>query len=169
MHIWERVSDYLQKISTVILAASVIIWALEYFPADKTEHGANPEESYLAMVGKAVSPVMEPLGFDWKMNVSLLTGLPAKEAIVSTMGILYHTTEEGDANLATVLREEKVFTPANSWAFMLFVLLYFPCVATVSTLRKEVGAKWAGFVVVNSLVLAWVCAFLAFRIIGLFI
>ena len=101
--------------------------------------------------------------------ISLLTGLPAKEAIVSTMGILYHTTEEGDANLATVLREEKVFTPANSWAFMLFVLLYFPCVATVSTLRKEVGAKWAGFVVVNSLVLAWVCAFLAFRIIGLFI
>ncbi|MGM9768222.1 MAG: ferrous iron transport protein B [Candidatus Cryptobacteroides sp.] len=166
MHIWERVSDYLQKISTVILAASVIIWALEYFPADKTGNGENPEESYLAMVGKAVSPVMEPLGFDWKMNVSLLTGLPAKEAIVSTMGILYHS-DDGEGNLATVLREEKIFTPANSWAFMLFVLLYFPCVATVSTLRKEIGAKWAGFVVVHSLILAWIVAFLAYRIIGL--
>ena len=170
-HIWERVSDYLQKISTVILAASVIVWALEYFPADKTSKGANPEESYLAMIGKAVSPVMEPLGFDWKMNVSLLTGLPAKEAIVSTMGILYHTdsNEYEDRNLATVLREEKIFTPATSWAFMLFVLLYFPCVATISTLRKEIGGGWAAFTVVNSLVLAWVMAFLANTFIGFLI
>ena len=170
LHIWERVSDYLQKITTVILAASVIIWALEYFPSDKTQQGTNPEESYLAMVGKAMSPVMEPLGFDWKMNVSLLTGLPAKEAIVSTMGILYHGSEdesEGGRPLAEVLREEKIFTPATSWAFMLFVLLYFPCVATISSLRKEVGGKWAAFVVVNSLVLAWVMAFLAFKFVGL--
>ena len=169
MHIWERVNDYLKKISTVILAASVIIWALEYFPADKTDNGANPEESYLAMIGKAVSPVMEPLGFDWKMNVSLLTGLPAKEAIVSTMGILYHSSDEDNANLATVLREEKIFTPANSWSFMLFVLLYFPCVATVTTLRKEIGGKWAAFTVVNSLVMAWLAAFLAFRVLSLII
>lgn len=169
MHIWERVYDYLQKISTVILAASVIIWALEYFPAGKTDNGANPEESYLAMVGKAVSPVMEPLGFDWKMNVSLLTGLPAKEAIVSTMGILYHASpdDEDGKTLAMVMRDEHIFNPANSWAFMLFVLLYFPCIATIATLRREVGRGWAAFTVVNSLVLAWVVAFLAFRIIGL--
>ena len=160
----------------MILAASVIIWALEYFPSDKTQQGTNPEESYLAMVGKAMSPVMEPLGFDWKMNVSLLTGLPAKEAIVSTMGILYHGSEDGaeDASqggrpLAEVLREDKIFTPATSWAFMLFVLLYFPCVATVSARRKEVGGKWAAFVVVHSLVLAWVMAFLAFKFVGLLI
>ena len=172
LHIWERVADYLQKISTVILAASVIIWALEFFPASKTNNGSDPEQSYLAMVGKAMSPVMEPLGFDWKMNVSLLTGLPAKEAIVSTMGILYHGSEDGEDGgrpLATVLREDKIFTPATSWAFMLFVLLYFPCVATVSALRKEVGVRWAAFVVVNSLVLAWIMAFLAFRVISLFL
>ncbi|MGN0202169.1 MAG: ferrous iron transport protein B [Candidatus Cryptobacteroides sp.] len=170
MHIWERVSDYLKKISTVILAASVIVWALEYFPADKTGNGANPEESYLAMIGKAVSPVMEPLGFDWKMNVSLLTGLPAKEAIVSTMGILYHSEGDEDGrNLATVLREEKIFTPATSWSFMLFVLLYFPCVATISTLRKEIGRGWAAFTVVNSLVLAWLMAFLANWLVGMMI
>ena len=114
---------------------------------------------------------MDPLGFDWKMNVSLLTGLPAKEAIVSTMGILYHSSEDGaeGSNLASVLREEKIFTPATSWAFMLFVLLYFPCVATVSSLRKEVGGRWAAFVVVNSLALAYLMAFLAYRIIGLMI
>lgn len=166
MHIWERVSDYLRKISTVILAASVIIWALEYFPAGKTNHGENPEESYLAMIGKGVDPVMSPLGFDWRMNVSLLTGLPAKEAIVSTMGILYHTPDDGTA-LASALREEKVFNTANSWAFMLFVLLYFPCIATVATLRREIGTGWAAFTVVNSLVLAWVIAFCAFRLISL--
>lgn len=170
MHIWERVSDYLQKISTVILAASVIIWALEYFPVEKTGHGVNKEESCLAMIGKAVSPVMEPLGFDWKMNVCLLTGLPAKEAIVSTMGILYHASPDGEdgRGLAQILREEKVFSTASSWAFMLFVLLYFPCIATVATLKREIGGRWAAFTVVHSLVLAWVVAFLAFRLISLF-
>ena len=136
-------------------------------------HPGNPisEESFLAMIGKAVSPVMEPLGFDWKMNVSLLTGLPAKEAIVSTMGILYHTdsNEYEYRKLATFLREEQIFTPATSWAFMLFVLLYFPCVATISTLRKEIGGGWAAFTVVNSLVLAWVMAFLANTFIGFLI
>jgi len=170
MHIWERVSDYLKKISTVILAASVIIWALEYFPADRTDRGANPEESYLADIGKAIEPVMAPLGFDWKMNVSLLTGLPAKEAIVSTMGILYHADpdQDGGKSIATVLKEEGIFTPATSWAFMLFVLLYFPCIATIATLRREIGRRWAGFTVVNSLVLAWLAAYCAYHLISLF-
>lgn len=176
-HIWERTADYLKKISTVILAASVIIWALEYFPNDKTNNGANKEESYLAMIGRSMEPVMRPLGFDWKMNVCILTGLPAKEAIVSTMGILYHIDdEEGTASLAKAMRDEvytsgpragqHVFTPAVSWAFMLFVLLYFPCIATIATLRREVGRKWALFTVVNSLALAWVVAFGVFQIFG---
>ena len=175
LHIWGRVADYLQKISTVILAASVIIWALEYFPTDKTNYGENPEESYLASIGKAVAPVMEPLGFDWKMNICLLTGLPAKEAIVSTMGILYHASPDeeadgGDAKpLSVVLREEGIFNTASAWAFMLFVLLYFPCVATVSALRKEIGAGWAAFTVVHSMVLAWVVAFIAFHLISVFV
>lgn len=171
MHVWERVSDYLKKISTVILASSVVIWALEYFPVDRTERGQKPEESCLAMVGKAVEPLMRPLGFDWKMNVALLTGLPAKEAIVSTMGILYHAEGEDGSpkSLPVVLREEGVFNVATAWAFMLFVLLYFPCLATVSALRKEVGTKWAAFTVVNSLVLAWVLAWLAAHLIPLII
>jgi len=165
-HIWERVSDYLQKITTVILAASVIIWALEYFPASKTENGQLKENSYLAAVGKAAAPVTKPLGFNWKMNVCLITGLPAKEAIVSTMGILYHA-EEDEGTLAENMRTEGDFTPATAIAFMLFVLLYFPCIATITTLRKEIGRGWAAFTVVHSLLLAWVVAFLAFHIISL--
>ena len=145
LHIWERVADYLQKIPAVIIWASVIIWALTYFP---TGNMADMEHSYLAMIGHWMEPVMRPLGFDWKMSVCLLTGLPAKEAIVSTMGILYPS----DGALAT-------FTPVTAYAFMVFVLLYFPCVATISTLRKEIGAKWAWFSVVHSLVLAWVMSF----------
>lgn len=161
-HIWERVADYLQKISTVILAASVIIWALEYFPVSRTDGGENKEESYLAMIGRTMEPVMKPLGFDWKMNVCLLTGLPAKEAIVSTMGILYHS--EDDESAAEAMRYESGVTPPVALAFMLFVLLYFPCIATIATLRREIGGRWAAFSVVNSLVLAWLVAFLVFRI-----
>ena len=161
-HVWERTSDYLHKITTVILAASVIIWALEYFPRERTQDGQYKEESYLCDIGKSMAPVMKPLGFDWKMNVCLLTGLPAKEAIVSTMGILYHT--EDDESLAQAMTEGEGMNEAVALAFMLFVLLYFPCVATISTLRKEIGWKWATFSVVHSLVLAWAVAFLVFRV-----
>lgn len=157
-HIWERTSDYLKKISTVILAASVVIWALEYFPADRTENGRFKEESYLAAIGKGIEPVMKPLGYDWKMNVCLLTGLPAKEAIVSTMGILYHS--EDDATLIDAMRRESGITPGIALSFMAFVLLYFPCIATIATLKRELGRKWALFSVVHSLLLAWVVAFL---------
>lgn len=163
LHIWERVSDYLQKISTVILAASVIIWALEYFPAGKTNGGEFKEESYLAMVGRGMEPVMAPLGFDWKMNVCLLTGLPAKEAIVSTMGILYHTDGD-DASLVTAMQKDAGVTPAVALAFMLFVLLYFPCIATIATLKREIGGRWAAFTVVHSLLLAWIVAFIVFQL-----
>ena len=149
-HVWERVADYLQKICTVIVWASVIIWALEYFPGQDL---SDLENSYLASIGKFVSPVLEPLGFDWKMAVCLLTGLPAKEAIVSTLAILYG----GDISAAG-------FTPLTAFAFMLFVLLYFPCVATIATLRREAGKGWAWFTVFHSLALAWLVSFIVYQI-----
>lgn len=161
-HIWERTYDYLQKITTVILASSVIIWALEYFPADKTQNGAMKEESYLAMVGRGMEPVMRPLGFDWKMNVCLLTGLPAKEAIVSTMGILYHTEDE--ESLSAAMTQGEGMNGAVALAFLLFVLLYFPCVATIAALRREVGGRWAAFSVAQSMILAWLVAFIVYNI-----
>lgn len=161
-HIWDRVKDYLQKISSVILAASVIIWALEYFPADRTDNGQNKEESALAWIGRAVAPVTEPLGFDWKMNVCLLTGLPAKEAIVSTMGILYHSDDED--SLVSTVRSNDAFNMANTLAFLIFILIYFPCVATIATLWREAGRKWAVFTLIHSNLLAWILAFLVYRI-----
>ena len=155
LHIWERVADYLQKIPAVIIWASVIIWALTYFP---TGNMADMEHSYLAAIGHWMEPVMRPLGFDWKMSVCLLTGLPAKEAIVSTMGILY------PANTALT-----AFTPATAYAFMVFVLLYFPCVATITTLGRELGAKWAWFSLVQSMMLAWVVSWIVQLVGGMFV
>ena len=149
-HIWEKVADYLQKICTVIIWASIIIWALEYFP---TQDLNDLEHSYLASIGQFVAPALEPLGFDWKMSVCLITGLPAKEAIVSTLAILYG----GDISAAG-------FTPLTAFTFMLFVLLYFPCVATIMTLRREAGRKWAWFTVFHSLVLAWFISFIVYQI-----
>lgn len=149
LHIWERVADYLQKISTVIIWASVIIWALTYFPTQSMD---DMEHSWLALIGQTAEPLVRPLGMDWKMAVCLLTGLPAKEAIVSTTGILF------PGNLA------EAFTPLSALSFMLFVLLYFPCVATIGTLRREAGSGWAWFTVFHSLLLAWVIAFLTYQI-----
>ena len=153
-HIRERVADYLQKICTVVLWASIIIWVLEYFPSYNIN---DLEDSYLAAIGKFVAPALEPLGFDWQMSVCLLTGLPAKEAIVSTLAILY----AGDISSAG-------FTPLTAFSFMLFVLLYFPCVATIATLRREAGRKWAWFTIFHSLALAWLVSFAVFQIGSLF-
>lgn len=176
-HIWERVADYLQKISTVIVIASVVIWALEFFPRERPENEPYSENSALALAGKTLHPILAPLGFDWKMSVCLITGLPAKEAIVSTMGILYDEADDGK-NLEESLREEryesgprkgeKVFTPASTLSFLVFVLLYFPCIATIQTLRRETSGKWAAFSVINSLALAYLAAFVVFRLFSLF-
>lgn len=152
-HVWDRLWDYLQKIGTVIIWASIIIWALTYFPT----HSMDLEHSYLAMIGHWTEPLVQPLGFDWKTSVCLLTGLPAKEAIISTMGILYG----GDATTSA-------FTPLTAFSFMLFVLLYFPCIATVATLKREAGRGWAWFTVIHSLLLAWFVAFITYQIGSLF-
>lgn len=149
-HVWERAEDYLQKIGTVIVWASIIIWALQYFPQQDL---SDIEHSYLAMIGQAIEPIMTPLGFDWKMSVCLLTGLPAKEAIVSTLAILYG----GDLSAAG-------FTPLTAFGFMVFVLLYFPCFATIATLRHEAGKTWVWFTVFHSIALAWLIAMLIYQI-----
>ena len=144
-HIWYRVSDFLKKISTVVLIASVVIWVLQYFPSQDL---SQIEGSWLAAIGKAVEPLMRPLGFDWKLSVCLLTGLPAKEAIAATFAILYN----GDL-------AQSALSPGSAYAFLVFVLLYFPCVATITTLRREINWKWSTFTVFNSLAVAWLMAF----------
>ena len=160
-HTWEKGRQYLQKIATTIMLCSLIIWALGYFP--HSDAPDQKEQSYLAMVGKAVAPVMEPLGFNWKMDVGLITGVAAKELVVSSLGVMYAGAGEegsvGDAQLQETLRQDLTLPAAV--AFMIFILLYFPCIATFIAIRNETGRwKWAILCCTYTIVVAWLFAFL---------
>ena len=179
IHMWGKAGQYLRKMGTIILFASILIWALGYFPVNRQkdeESGEHLEQSYIGQIGKFIEPVIEPLGFDWKMGVSIVTGLAAKEIVVSSMGILYHVpdAEENTQHLAENLRAqenskgERVFTPLVAYGFMLFILIYFPCMAVIAAIRKEAGSKWALFTVFYTTGLAWVVAFCVYQIGSLF-
>ena len=164
-HTWEKGRQYLQKMSGVILICSLIIWALGYFP--RGEQYATVQEqqehSYIGYVGKTIEPVLEPLGFDWKMGVGIVSGVGAKELVVSTLGVMY---SDGSTPLPDALK--KSVTPAGALAYMVFILLYFPCVATFIAIRNETGSwKWAILTAVYTIVLAWVAAFATFHIASL--
>ena len=136
------------------------------------ELSGDLEQSYIGHIGKFIEPVIRPLGFDWKMGVSIVTGLAAKEIVVSSMGILYHVpeAEEDMQSLAENLRQqvngqgEKIFTPLVAYAFMLFILIYFPCMAVIAAIRKEAGWKWALFTIFYTTSLAWTVAFCVYQI-----
>ena len=171
-HMWEKAAQYLKKMGGVILIASIIVWALGYFPqyepAPGTEYteqelsSLQQENSYIGRLGHFIEPVIHPLGFDWKMGVSIFTGVAAKEIVVSTMGVLYHSDaedEENTGNLATKIQQSQPpIDRGTAYAFMAFVLLYFPCIATAVAIRKESSRKWMLFSIGYSLVLAWVVA-----------
>ncbi len=132
--------------------------------------------SYLGMLGKAIEPTLRPLGFDWKMSISLLAGLPAKEIIVSTMGVLYQSSDENSSvtlknkiknerHLSGKRIGEKVFTIPSALSFLIFILIYFPCFGVIATIKNESGSwKWAAFTVVYTTTLAWVVAFFVYNI-----
>ncbi len=176
IHMWNKGGQYLRKMGTVILLASILIWALGYYPLNrelKNDPVAHLEQSYIGRLGYGIEPVIAPLGFDWKMGVSIMTGLAAKEIVVSSMGILYHAgTEEdgGSQNLVANLQQqknsagEKVFTPLVAYSFMLFILIYFPCMAVIAAIRKEAGAKWALFTMFYTTGLAWLVSFCVYQI-----
>ncbi|MBQ5575831.1 MAG: ferrous iron transport protein B [Bacteroidales bacterium] len=171
-HMWEKAAQYLKKMGGVILIASIIVWALGYFPqyepAPGTEYteqelsSLQQENSYIGRLGHFIEPIIRPLGFDWKMGVSIFTGVAAKEIVVSTMGVLYHSDaedEENTGNLATKIQQSQPpIDRGTAYAFMAFVLLYFPCIATAVAIRKESSRKWMLFSIGYSLVLAWVVA-----------
>lgn len=166
LHMWNKAGQYLKKMGTIILFASILIWALGYYPrhAEYAKQSSEQmENSYIGQVGKAIEPVIKPLGFDWKMGVSIITGLAAKEIVVSSMGILYHVpdAEENVQVLATNLRQQ--FTPLVAYCFMLFVLIYFPCMATIAAIRKEAGGRWALFTIFYTTSLAWFVAFCVYQ------
>ncbi|HAN78712.1 MAG TPA: hypothetical protein DCQ31_13600 [Bacteroidales bacterium] len=228
MHMWHKGQQYLQKMGGVILTASIIIWALGYFPLKSepvavldnelakmevyynqlineaptaqaklqlqtdsahqlkelglVRESIRQENSYIGKIGKFVEPVMAPLGFEWKISVAILTGIAAKEVVVSTMAVLFQAEEEDaeSEGLQYKLRAEeyrtgpkkgqKVFTPATALALMAFILIYFPCVAVVAAINKESGKmKWAIFTMVYTTGLAWVVAFIVNNLVRIFI
>lgn len=168
-HMWWKGKQYLQKMGGVILVASIIVWALDYFPLQK---GDEPRDSYLQTIGKTVNPVMEPLGFTWRSTVAAVAGVPAKEIVVSTLGVLYTGSDEAtDADLSKKLttpmpdESHAPFIPASALSFMIFILLYCPCFATVVAIVKETGSwRYGMFSVVYSTVVAWLVAFAAYRL-----
>ncbi|MBP3473674.1 MAG: ferrous iron transport protein B [Alistipes sp.] len=176
-HMWDRSEQYLKKIGGLILVAAVIIWFLSYYPRVdtgavtpeniETTTMAQSENSYLGRIGKVCEPVMKPLGLDWRASVALLSGAAAKEIVVSTLGVLYSVddAESDGASLSAHLIASGNYSRAAALAMMIFVLLYFPCIATVAAIAQEAGGwRWALFSVVYNTLLAWVVAFAAFHV-----
>ena len=174
IHMWSKGKQYLQKMGTIILAASIIVWALGYFPRHE---GQTPQEqienSFMGQMGKAIEPVVAPLGFNWQMGVSVLTGAAAKEIVVSTMGVLY--TGEADADEESAPLKEKlqtatkpdgshVFNPVVAYSFMLFILLYFPCIAALAAIKREAGTKWMVFEIFYTTGVAWLISFIFYQL-----
>ena len=176
-HTWEMGKQYIQKMSGIILICSMVIWFLGYFP-NHDAYGSvqeQQEHSFIGYVGKAMEPVLEPLGFDWRMGVGIVAGVGAKELVVSTLGVMYadgqpvdvHEDEsEGDTRLQKAL--VRSVSPAAALAYMVFILLYFPCIATIAAIKNESGGwKWAIITAVYTIFLAWVASFITFRIASL--
>ena len=153
-HTWEKGKQYLKKMGGVILVASIIVWAMGYFSPSGVADSL--ESSFIGLLGKAVEPLFTPQGFDWRMDVSLIAGVGAKEIVASTIGVLY-----GDAAFD--------FSPLVAYTFLLFVLIYFPCIATIVAIKNESGSwRWAFFAAIYTTVLAWIVSATVYQIGGLF-
>jgi len=224
-HMWHRAVQYLRKIGGVILIASIIIWALGYFPhhlsdpakyekqldsvrisyehkraassglpeeiariREDEQHALNEinilreaelqQNSYIGRIGRFIEPAMAPLGFDWKMSVAVLTGVSAKEVVVGTLGILYQANESHADNGETLVQRLQtsrytygaklglpIFTPLVALSFMLFILIYFPCIGVISAISRESGSwKWALFIVLYTTILAYLSSLLVFQV-----
>ena len=197
-HTWEKGRQYLQKMSGIILVCSMAIWFLSYFPNHDAYDNVKQqqENSFIGYIGKAIEPVLRPLGFDWRMGVGIVSGIGAKELVVSSLGVMYADDEPVGAAVALDPEGEpdadgnpdsdpaaesgadtrlqralvKSVTPAGALAYMVFILLYFPCIATFIAIKQEGGGwKWAIITAVYTIILAWVAAFITFNIASLFI
>ena len=182
-HTWEKGRQYLQKMSGIILVCSLAIWFLGYFPNHNAYSTAKEqqEHSFIGYIGKTMEPILEPLGFDWRMGVGIVAGVGAKELVVSTLGVMYaddepvvtagasdETESIGETRLQKAL--VRSISPAAALAYMVFILLYFPCIATFIAIRNESRSwKWAIITAIYTIVLAWTAAFITFKIASLFI
>jgi ferrous iron transport protein B len=203
-HTWFKGAQYLKKMGTIILLASIIIWALGYFPRNNSRNNyfsemiktaenseqvkviqasmrqEQQEQSFIGRIGRMIEPVIRPLGFDWRMGVSLVAGSAAKEVVVSTLGVLYQGGDDAEGKgLVSKLRAQvhtsgaglgkPIYTPLVAFSFMIFILIYFPCIAVIAAIRKESGKwKWPAFLAVYTTALAWIAAFAVYQIGSLF-
>ena len=178
-HTWAKGKQYLKKMGGIILVASVLVWALNYFPLNRdtapvadTSAIDTSRDSYLEMAGKTINPVMEPIGFHWRASVAALAGVPAKEIVVSTLGVLYTDDEAvSDARLGARLEQpdpatgKPDFTQPSALAFLVFILLYCPCFATIVAICRETGSPRYGlFSIIYNTAVAWIVAFAVYRI-----
>ena len=191
-HTWEKGKQYLQKMSGIILICSVAMWFLSYFPNHDAyaDHRQQQEHSFIGYVGKTIEPVLEPLGFDWRMGVGIIAGVGAKELVISTLGVMYadeepidvpavsagdqagDPVEDGQSSGDTRLQKALVrsVSPAAGLAYMVFILLYFPCIATFVAIKRESGQwKWAIITAVYTIVLAWTAAFITYNLASIFL
>ena len=180
-HTWEKGKEYLKKMSGIILVASIVVWALGYFPHDESLSPVQQkEQSYIGSIGKAVEPVFELQGFNWKLDVSLIAGVGAKEIVASTIGVIYSGDDSfgdddsfsDDTAKYSRLRNQMLadgITPLAAFSYLLFVLLYFPCIATVIAIRNETGSwSWAAFSAFYTTAIAWIVSMLVYQIGSLF-
>ena len=153
LHMWERTFLFISKAGTFIFIFAILIWFLASFPEGV---GYGSAGSYIGQLGHALTPVLSPIGFDWKGNVALLFGLGAKEVVISAFGVLYNVAGEGTLQETIAM----AWTPLQAYVFMVFTLIYVPCFATVAIIRKETGSwKWTAFAVVYTTVLAWIVSY----------
>ena len=173
-HTWEKGKQYLKKMGTTILAASIIVWALSYFPHhDEYSTSEQIENSYIGQIGKTVEPVIRPCGMGWKEGVSIITGIGAKEIVASTMGVLYSSDSNDEilededaeqARLSRLIKKNSGLTTLSAFAFIIFVLLYMPCIPTCISIKNEAGSwHWAAFTIFYTTLLAWICSTIVFQ------
>lgn len=154
IYMWNKGSHFLKKAGTIILITSILVWGLTYFP-----NKGDVETSYASYIGKTLEYILKPLGFDWKIGTALFFGGVAKEVIVSTMSMLYGFTE-GDLISAKLALSESL-NSVNAYAFLIFVMLYIPCFATIATIKSETGSwKWVIFTVIYSFLIAYILSFI---------
>jgi len=198
-HMWDKTSQYLRKMGGIILVASIIIWFLEYFPRNeernqfyenqiaqviaqngdeeqivaiqKEQNEEQKRNSFIGKIGRFTEPLVKPLGFDWKISASLISGMAAKEIAVSTLSILYTGVDDDELLLKERLQNEKhpdgspVFTTITALSLLLFILIYFPCIATIAAIKNESGSwAWAAFVIFYTTALAWIVSFATYQI-----
>ncbi len=169
IHMWDRSKMFLRRMGGVILIGSIIVWFLSAFPqninySEDYSHKIDIEKSYMGKIGKGLSPVFEPLGIDWRGSLSLVTGFFAKEIVVSTLGVLYSTKGPDNKDALKNALRSSGMTPLSALSMMVFVLLYLPCLATITMIKKETASfKWTAFSIIYSTSIAWIMAFFVYQ------